>query len=85
MKQTCITIAVCHYINKISTLTCIKCFRRHIGRRVNCFPQAYTFREHHASANEDSASFTCIRKLNISAYISKALDVKMILTGQSTL
>lgn len=44
----------------------------------------HTFREHHTSVNENKASFTCIKKLNISAYIFKAAGVKIIQSGQST-
>lgn len=43
-----------------------------------------TFNEHHTSVNENMASFTCIKKLNISAYIFKAAGVKIIHSGQST-
>lgn len=44
----------------------------------------HTFKEHHTSVNENKASFTCIKKLNISAYIFNAAGVKIIHSGQST-
>jgi hypothetical protein len=43
-----------------------------------------TFSERHTSVKEKTASFTCIRKLNISAYIFNPLGVKTMLIGQST-
>ena len=52
---------------------------------VGQLPETLTFNEHHTSVSENTASLTCIRKVNISAYIFSASADKMRLTGQSTL
>lgn len=54
-------------------------------RSVNQCLGLHTFNEHHTSVKEKTASFTCIKKLKISAYICNAPGVNTILSGQSTL
>lgn len=49
------------------------------------YERIQTLNEHHISVKEKTASLTCIRKLNMSAYIFSASGVRTIVTGQSTL
>lgn len=60
------------------------CNNDHKEKKKGKTPRNHTFNERHTSVNEKIASFTCIKKLNISAYIFNAAGVKTILSGQCT-
>lgn len=60
------------------------CNNEHKGKKGKNSPRNHTFNEHHTSVNEKMASFTCIKKLNISAYTFNAAGVKTILSGHCT-
>lgn len=46
--------------------------------------ETITFSDNHASLREKTPSFSCIRKLKIPEYLFNAVEVRTMLTGQST-